>query len=230
MKNIKFLFVALPLALIGCTLLPMGVPIKGYEISSLSSFGSKEFDKKIKIYLVSQHKRNYERNSGRSIAVSNNCVSEYGYGEYNSPIVIEKAWKAVENKAFSVSSKNNIPISFVCSAKEADYIFEYSYMQEMPYSGVTTLITLPFHIALLGIPPFINHHQYNLFLNIINVKTNSLIRSEDEEFRHTIVSSSLLLPFMPLIEPEENSIDNIKLDTIAKMIVDKSLEYSRDLM
>jgi len=213
----------------GCSMLPMGIPIKSYKINSLSEFKNESHNKKIKIYLVAQDKRNYERNSNKSINVSNYCASGSGYHSYDSPIVIEDIWKVVENKAFDVAQNNDLPLAFVCSSKEADYIFEYSFNQTMPYGSITMVATLPFHIALLGIPPFVNNYKYDLFLNVIDAKTNSIARSGNEEFAHTTVLSSVLLPFSPLIEPEENNLRNIQLDTMAKMVVDKTLIYSKDL-
>lgn len=206
-----------------CVFLPSNIAVKNYHIKSIDHLSKSSNGKKLRIYLTSQDKRNFENNTGKSISVSNNCNSDSS--EFINSAQ-RKIWSAVENKAFEVARNNELPITFVCSSKEADYIFEYSFNEAANYQALT-IWTLPFHIALLGVPPFVNSYQYDITLNVISPKNKTLINSDKGEFNNFTITSSLLLPFSPIIEPgSNNTLENVRTNTIAKMIVDKALEKS----
>lgn len=116
-----------------CVFLPSNIAVRNYHIKHIDNLSKLGGGKKLRIYLTSQDKRNFENNTGKSISVSNNCNSNSNDFINN---VQKQIWSAVENKAFEVARNNELPITFVCSSKEADYIFEYSFSEAANYQAL----------------------------------------------------------------------------------------------
>ena len=225
-------YISIPLFFIiaNCTQLPMSLAVKKYKMASVDNLKYDSGGGVIKIYLVSQEKRSLEKNLGKSIPTTNNCDSSYYENSRDLALNPQKRiWSQVENKVFDLSKNHKLPISFVFSQENADYIFEYSFGKTTDYQ-ILTLFTLPFHIALLGIPPLASDYKYEIIVSVINARSKKLVKSNKDEFSQWTVTSSVLLPFSPLIEPKNNNVANIQIDTITKIIIGKTIEYSEYLI
>jgi hypothetical protein len=178
------------------------------------NFPRKDKNKKIKIALQNAEKSQVEKDSGYAISSSSYCQSK---GAINMNYY--EVWGVVESKAIELGLEKESPILFVCTAKEADFIYEYSYEIKDNSSLFGSIFNLEFFVVTLGIIPLIDSPEYKVSLSI---KTKDGVLLKDlgtVDFKHTIYTSTVLLPFV-----HDKKRVPTKENVIAEIVLDKTLE------
>ena len=200
---------------------------KNYQTSSydqrdvlFDSFHKKDKSKKVKIYLQNAEKFQLEKDSGHTISATFYCHSR---GDIN--MQHEATWGVVESKAIRLGLEHRSPILFVCSTKEADFVYEYSYEEKTEF-GVLKIFNISAFLGTLGIFPLIESPEYKISLSI-KTKDNVLLKDLGmTEFKHTVFSSTALLPLaVGRVIKRIPTKDNV----VAEMVLDKVLESLPEL-
>jgi hypothetical protein len=131
-------------------------------------------------------------------------------------------WKVVEVEAMKINKDENSAIIFVCSAKNADLIYEYSYKENRNPSAIMNLIWG----MTLSIFPTMEKRNYEVELKVKD-KNNKIIQEiGNTNFDHTIFISSSFIPVQIITRKNlfsENVIAEIVLDKVFESL--NSLEW-----
>lgn len=170
----------------------------------------KQPKKIIKIYLQNSDKIEIERNSKQYISVSNYCQSMGGiYMGYDKPI-----WRRVEIEAMKLGLEKDSSIFFVCSPKNADFIYEYSYSIKSDGSAINFL----FGLSLFVIPG-ITKYSYDISLKIKDKNYKTIKDLGNTTFNNKVYTSLLFIP-VQIVKRSDASEEKV----IADIVLDKVIE------
>lgn len=200
-----------------CFFVQSCVASKNYEKTSLNNRDKIyesliRSDQKIKIYLQNAEKREIEKDYNNTISVSPYC---YSHGDIYMGGRVNSIWETVEKKAFQLGIENNSPILFVCSPKNADFIYEYSYLESKEGSAMANFLS----VMSLFILPMISQNDYEVSLKIKN-KNNKIIKDLGiTNLSHKVYTTPVLIPVQII-----TGINPTKENVIADIVLDKIIE------